>query len=563
MDVHTCETCSKTFKTRESLLKHVRTIHVNPVKHDCNLCGLSYSTKSNLKKHQAKSCVGAKKRDASPDQHDRNIRRRYESTCIICHRSFLGFQALRNHLSTSHNMQPIELLSQFLPPDVTQDEALMRCIRENVNLIMRPNVNRNLSTQFNFFNFGHLGMADLEIHIREITRDIINAVKINFSIGFVMQNIETGEYHFYYAEKNNYILDDMFQISTPEDVLTLLNRIRELDIIEVMCQDRPNSKFKLVHITNVLYDLHHLDYSFGNEELVLPDYITNRKCITSLVRTSDGKDISRDRLCAFRAISCHQLDDTRHVETRTKENFAKWVGKYQCTIETFNGITLKQIPLLEELFEVNICAYNLQLDNTAQVLYSSACFYAETMHVNIYDSHISYINNFATYAKKFECVECDKLFNRIDGLKKHQKTCQDTRMVYPGGHYTAKQNIYDLLEEYGISVQKNQRYYPYYSVFDFESLLHKSDSRAGNATQIIAEHVPISVALSNSINNEVICYVNESSTQLVTSMLAYCNSVQLEANRLMLYRFSSILAKLEQYVIFLVSLLRCHPVKNK
>ena len=558
---HKCEICPKTFKKRAYLLKHNREVHTNPERYKCDDCGRSFTRKHDLTVHQRNNCSGQKRRNSSPTRQVRKLRR-YECICSICDQRFTGFQGLRTHLMTSHGMQPLELLLTYLPPEVTDNEQLMRCIRESINLIMRPNVNTNLHNQINFFNFEHLRLEDLDMQIREVTKNLANAVKLNFSIGFVMQNIETGEYRFYYAEKNNYVLNDMFQISTPGDIIALLNMIREIDIIETICQDRPNTKYKLVYITNVLYDIHPLDYKFGNDNIVLPDYVMNKRCITSLVRTIHGNDITSDKLCAFRAISCHQLPNNRNIETRTKENFALWIQTHKVTLETFDRISLKDLPLLEELFQINICAYNLHEDDTAQVLYSSVCFYEDTMHVNIYNNHISYINNFATYAKKFECGQCRKIFNRMDLFKKHHTVCQNTRMMYPGGYYTAKQSIYDMLEEYGISVLESQRCYNFYCVFDFESLLRKSDVRAGKSTRILSEHLPISVALSNSINNEVICYVNDSPAQLVQSMLTYCSTVQVEANRLMTYRFSTILAILQHYITFLVSFVCRHYLHN-
>lgn len=49
----TCNICSKTFKTRELVLRHMKETHACPdsIKYVCHICGLSYNRKSNLNRH--------------------------------------------------------------------------------------------------------------------------------------------------------------------------------------------------------------------------------------------------------------------------------------------------------------------------------------------------------------------------------------------------------------------------------------------------------------------------------------------------------------------------------
>ena len=90
-------------------------------------------------------------------------------------------------------------------------------------------------------------------------------------------------------------------------------------------------------------------------------------------------------------------------------------------------------------------------------------------------------------------------------------------------------------------------------VYDFESILERKNSKIGQSTTVTAEHHPISVAVSNNINEETICYVDTSPAHLVTSLLAYCNEVQCEAERRMIQRFKPITSMLDEYIYYLVS----------
>ena len=458
-DVNICDICKKNFKSRAILLKHIRNIHDNNIKYDCMQCGRSYATKHGLHYHQSTSCTGKRKQ---PNENVRAIRRRYESNCSICRRSFLGFLQLRQHLASDHGMESIEVLRMHLPNEIQENQGAMECVEDNVHLIMRPNVNGQLLSQHNFFNFGHLSAENIDNQITEIVSTLDNAAKINFAIGFIMQDISSGKYYYFYAEKNNYILDEQFLLSKPGDVLDLKKLISQLDVIELMCKDRPNSKYRLVHITNIMYDVHSLDYRFGDNTTELPDYLIAKKSITSLTKSANGTDIYRDKLCAFRALSCHQLSRSNNIETRTKENFARWSVKFGTSLRAFTGISMRELPLLEELFQLNILAYSLEENNVAKLVYASTCTYTETVHINVFEDHISYINNFPAYARKFECITCSELFNTSPLLVRHRRTCEKSTSVYPGGYYYGKRNIYDELEEYGICVPKAQRYYQYY-----------------------------------------------------------------------------------------------------
>ena len=174
------------------------------------------------------------------------------------------------------------------------------------------------------------------------------------------------------------------------------------------------------------------------------------------------------------------------------------------------------------------------------------------MHINIYNDHIFYINNFPAFAKKFECSHCSKLFNRRNNLHRHESTSTKSRYIYPGGFYSLHKTVFEELEDFGLHVASEHRSYPYHCTFVFESVLQKQNIAAGQATTITSIHQPISVSVSNNINRDVTCYVDSSAEVLVSSLLQYCATVQQEAAVRMLHRFSPVINQLQQYINFLV-----------
>ena len=135
-----------------------------------------------------------------------------------------------------------------------------------------------------------------------------------------------------------------------------------------------------------------------------------------------------------------------------------------------NGVEIIHIPALEVYFKVSINIYSLQRDGSAKVLYLSKLKY-NTMHLNLFENHFSYIKHFSKYAKKYICETCRRVFNKSCHLKRHAKTSStEIREIYIGSKYRNKKSEFEELDGLGITVPKALRYYPYFSCFDMEAM---------------------------------------------------------------------------------------------
>ena len=116
------------------------------------------------------------------------------------------------------------------------------------------------------------------------------------------------------------------------------------------------------------------------------------------------------------------------------------------------------------------------------------------MALNKYQNHLSLITDFEKYCAVYRCMSCDKLhFRRVHFLR-HCKTCKViTRQTYPGGIFKAKETIFDKLSMIGIDVPPNDRHFPYYACFDFESL-----SQIAQQLSYKARHVPWSFGVAST-----------------------------------------------------------------
>ena len=87
----------------------------------------------------------------------------------------------------------------------------------------------------------------------EVFRIHDEAFKLNISIGFINTHIETGEHQYFYPARNQTLLNEPFRISQSSDITSLSQHLKDKDILEHVHQQRPDTKWRLTHITNVLY----------------------------------------------------------------------------------------------------------------------------------------------------------------------------------------------------------------------------------------------------------------------------------------------------------------------
>ena len=78
-----------------------------------------------------------------------------------------------------------------------------------------------------------------------------------------MTHIKTGVHQYFYPAHNDTLLSEPFRISQSSDITLLLQQLKDKDILEHVHQQRPDTKFRLTHITNVLYITYNLRYAIG------------------------------------------------------------------------------------------------------------------------------------------------------------------------------------------------------------------------------------------------------------------------------------------------------------
>ena len=240
-----------------------------------------------------------------------------------------------------------------------------------------------------------------------------------------------------------------------------------------------------------------------------------------------------------------------HIFTATVTTyFRKFVGA-DVDPKSFPGVTLAQLPEVEKTFDININVYQLtERDEgvVAEVVQRSHRRYDDSMNVNMYENHFSYIRDMDVYCQSYACSKCGKLWKTTFQLNRHEKTCEaNVQYKYVGGTYHLPQTIFEKLEDEGIDVP--EQYYPYRATYDFECYFDKSDLPA-NTDKLTwtAKHVPLSVSVSSNVPGyeTPTCFITDGDPKkLVLQMLQYLDQIADAAYAEMLAKFTKVFEQLQ------------------
>lgn len=104
------------------------------------------------------------------------------------------------------------------------------------------------------FRLSSLQPQELINHLDQIFADQSTVFKLNVSFGFILRNNETGDLQYHYASRNNnHLFESPFQIATAADLQQVREALRNIDILEWVRQQRPNSKWIVDQVTNVTF----------------------------------------------------------------------------------------------------------------------------------------------------------------------------------------------------------------------------------------------------------------------------------------------------------------------
>ena len=576
-DLYECGKCRKHFANLKHYQRHRQT-HYNreAVRCVCNICQKSCHTYKDLIQHR--------KNDHFLTQDSDKV----QLKCCDCDEVFDAHHKLHAHrmkhsharvarLNDPSMKMPWEKDATVDPPWVGRDEQknkitdieFMQTYSENRDTIQAAHDPGIVRGVYNFpiddFNGETVIMRP---HLDHIIRHESNAFKINVAFGLILQNIETGEYRYYTAYYNNTILDHPFRINRGSDINDLLRQLEEHTSLDYIMKDRESTKWQKVYITNITYFVYRLGYLIGapsrkSGKYTLPSYIINHHAIISLDNNNHTAAPYKDKLCAFRCLAW-SINGRKQLEKRTKTLYNKWkmyqegegVTDLPNNARRFKGIYFNDLPDFEICFKVKLSVYTLNEDSSCFRVYQSMRSSEDTtdteLYLNLHDHHFSLITDFTKYAKKYACQFCSRLFDQSTHVSRHQKSCrQRVKYKFPGGIYSPTLTIFEELQQsLGVVVDSDVQYYPWFAVYDFESVLkpnntsHNSDQEmnfdSSGKTEWTTTHIPVCVSIASNVEGytEPKCFVDDDPDSLVQRMCEYLERIQEETHRLAKHRWA-------------------------
>ena len=156
---------------------------------------------------------------------------------------------------------------------------------------------------------------------------------------------------------------------------------------------------------------------------------------------------------------------------------------------------------MDTLFGVNIIFHKLS-DTSAKLVRHSLGNYANTMYVNLHETHRSLICDIKAYSHSYRCSKCEHyLWKYPDWLERHELTCESgVRHVYNGGVYQTTPSVFQRLDDDGITVVDTLRFYPYRATFYFECFFDGENLPTdSDRVQWVAHHVPLIVSVASNV----------------------------------------------------------------
>ena len=418
------------------------------------------------------------------------------------------------------------------PPVEPANDNLSRDLRdfvlENWASVRTHVVHGPVQTRYNH-RLTSLDTRELHDPLGQLFNQQTVSFKINCSFGFILKDKVTSRLRYYHSSNNccGRLLEEPSLITNRVDFDSFLERIREPDILQWAIAQRPNSDWVCEHVTNATFFLNKIvQHPIGCVDITLPDYVKRNKAIVGLEK-DDHNAIYRDNLCLFRCLALHKGCDVHRLEATVATLYAEYTDT---PVRDFAGVTLDELDEVETTFKTNVVVYKLEEigdgKTTSELVRRSTDQYPDTMYVNIFETHFSYIKDINMYSRSWRCRNCEQaLWKSSWELYRHERTCEaGVNRIYKGGVYRPPSSVFERLDDEGIVVGDSLRFYPYRATFDFESFFTGDTLPADtDHVQWVARHIPLSVSVASNVPGyeDAQCYITDGdSDKLLGAMMS-------------------------------------------
>ena len=200
----------------------------------------------------------------------------------------------------------------------------------------------------------------IESKLDEMFRSLSCAAKFNVSLGYLLKNIDTGAFRFFYPQDNNALLEHPVTVANANDLLNLKRQLQEINYISKVTANRPDTKSKFYKLTNVTITATLLrNVLLGCPDIELPQFLIGHKGVTTLLFDRTNNKLHSDNFCMFRGLAMHLEKRTTGVEQKTQQLFTDFCRFANYEPSMFQGVQDEDIDKVEKTAQVNVVIFDV------------------------------------------------------------------------------------------------------------------------------------------------------------------------------------------------------------
>ena len=94
------------------------------------------------------------------------------------------------------------------------------------------------------FKLSKLYPSEINEKLKQVFGNLNCAAKINLAPGFILRNVDTDEYRYFYAHENNNFFESSYLFCSKGDLVSLQDRLEKMDLVETCAQEKANTKWR-------------------------------------------------------------------------------------------------------------------------------------------------------------------------------------------------------------------------------------------------------------------------------------------------------------------------------